>query len=98
MTYADVAPDSHALLRGKHAEIDEVGGKHNVADCLTKHLNVDDTKAHLLKTGFQKFDTPFVLVKLERINQIGGLQSSDPPAPSKPDGRWGGPGGRRQAV
>ena len=67
---------SRSLLRGKHAEIDKVSGKHNVSDCLTKQLNEADTKAHLVNTGFQKFDTPFVLVKLERINVISDLQSA----------------------
>ena len=65
------------MLRGKHAEIDKVSGKLNVSDCLTKHLNETDTKGHLDDTGFRKFDTPFVLVKLERINVITDLQSAE---------------------
>jgi len=68
---------SRRLLRGKHARVDKVPGKANVADCLTKHLSPEDTANHLRLTGFQKFDRPWKLVKLARINKVEDLVSAE---------------------
>jgi len=62
------------LLRGKHAQIQKVGGQFNVSDCLTKHLSPEDTKAHLGMTGFQPFDHEWRLVTMRRINTTDDLQ------------------------
>ena len=66
-----------ALVRGKHASIDKVSGKANVADCLTKHLSPEDCRDHITRTGFGPFTEKFRLCQLRRINTIEQIEDSD---------------------
>ena len=66
-----------ALVRGKHARIKKISGKLNVADCLTKHLNSEDTKAHIERLNWRPLDMHYNMVELLRINGIKDIINSD---------------------
>ena len=68
---------AQSLVRGKHATICKIPGKLNVADCLTKHLSVEDTKAHMPRCGWSKFEMRFNLVEMRRVNEIQQVENSD---------------------
>jgi len=68
---------AQSLVRGKHARIEKIPGKQNVADCLTKHLSPEDTKAHIERCGWKKLQEPYRIAELVRVNSIKEVVNSD---------------------